>query len=390
MYACRMAIIFILEKEIFLIILGNEYMKVNKILIIIGKLYVGGAERIARDIGIYSNPQEFIIHYLVYGDGIGDYEEELIQHGCIIHHFDEPSKGYIKYIKNLSVLIKKNKYDVIHAHTMFSSGWAMLIGYLYGVPVRITHSHTIHVPFKRKLKNILYENIMRKLITIFATELVACGESAGEWLFGSKVFNKQGKLIYNGIDIEKFIYDEKKRTYLRDKYGMKDRFIIGHAGHLATVKNQIYLIKLMPQIIKKRKNALLLLLGDGKDYDMLLAQVKELRLDKYVLMLGNVSNVGDFMSAMDVFVFPSLYEGMPLALIETQANGLPCCISDKIPEDVYLTDLIHVHALEEPQIWINEICSLKRNDSKKYSEELYQMGFDISSMTEKIYSLYEG
>ena len=123
---------------------------------------------------------------------------------------------------------------------------------------------------------------------------------------------------------------------------------------------------------------------------MLWTQVKELGLEKYVLMLGNVSNVGDFMSAMDVFAFPSLYEGMPLALVETQVNGLPCCISDRIPKDIYLTDLIHVHILEDPQIWINEICSLKRNNSKKYSEKLYQMGFDTSSMVEKIYALYEG
>lgn len=385
-----MGVIFILEKKIFLINYYKESMIVKKILMIIGKLAVGGAERIARDIGVNSNSREFIIHYLVYGNEIGDYEEELVKHGCVIHHLNGPSKGYIKYIKNLTILIKKYKYDVIHAHTMFSSGWAMLIGYMYGVPVRIAHSHTIQAPIKRTFIKDFYESIMRKLINAFATELVACGKSAGEWLFGSKVFNEKGKLIYNGIDIEKFMYNENKRAYLRDKYRMNDRFIIGHAGHLATVKNQTYLIKLMPQILKKRENALLLLLGDGKDYDMLWTQVKELGLEKYVLMLGNVSNVGDFMSAMDVFAFPSLYEGMPLALVETQVNGLPCCISDRIPKDIYLTDLIHVHILEDPQIWINEICSLKRNNSKKYSEKLYQMGFDTSSMVEKIYALYEG
>lgn len=362
----------------------------KKILIIIGKLSVGGAERIARDIGVYSNNQKFIIHYLVYGNEIGDYEDELIKHGCVIHHFDEPSKGYIKYIKNLTILLKKNRYDVIHAHTMFSSGWAMLAGYIYDVPIRIAHSHTIHAPVKRTLIKGFYENFMRKLIIVFATDLVACGKSAGEWLFGSKVFNEKGKLIFNGIDIEKFVYSEKEREIVRNRYRINDRFIIGHAGHLAMVKNQVYLIDLMPQIIKIRENALLLLLGDGRDYDMLFARVKELNLEKYVLMLGNVSNVGNFMSAMDVFVFPSLYEGMPLALVETQANGLPCCISDRIPKDIYLTDLIHVHALEDPRLWIKEICSLKRENSRKYSQKLYQMGFDTLSMVKKIYTLYEG
>lgn len=361
----------------------------RKILIIIGTLRIGGAERVARDIGYYADPDKFSIHYLVYGNETGEYEAELKAKGCVIHHMDEPSQGYLAYCKNLSQLIKKYKYDVIHAHTMFSSGWAMLLGRIYGVKIRIAHSHAIKDSGKRGFCRNLYENVMRKIVVRNATNLVACGKSAGDWFYGAKTFKKRGQLIYNGIALKEFIYNDNARKSLREKYNIKEKFVIGHAGHLFSVKNQIFLVDLMPRIIEKKPNALLLLLGDGSDRDMICARIKELKLEKNILMLGNVENVGEFMSAMDIFVFPSLHEAMPLAMIEAQTNGLPCCISDKVPKDIYLTDLIHVHSLSDPDLWIKSICGLKRTDCEKYSKQMYDMGFDISDMVKKIYPLYE-
>ena len=363
----------------------------KKVLIIIGKLYIGGAERVARDIGYYADSEKYEIHYLVYGAEKGAYESELEEQGCIIHHMESPSKGYITYYKKLAELFKENKFDVIHCHTMFSSGWAMLAGRAYKVPIRIAHSHTIRGPEKRGALKRVYENVMRQVVVRNATHLVACGKSAGVWLYGSKVFEEKGKLIYNGIDLKEFIYSKEARDYLRSKYQLQDRFIIGHVGHLATVKNQIFLINLMPQIIKVNPKALLLLLGDGADRAMLMNRVEELKLERYVWMTGNVENVGEFMSAMDVFAFPSLYEGMPLALVEAQTNGLPCLISDCIPADVHLTDLIKPMAIEENSLeWIQSICESERTDSAVYGRVMYEMGFDTQEMVKRIYQLYDG
>lgn len=361
-----------------------------KVLIIIGKLYIGGAERIGRDIGYYADKTKYEIHYLVFGDEIGAYEEELKNVGCVIHHTASPSQNYIYYYQFLKDLIKTEKFDIIHSHTMFSSGWAMLVGKVCGVPIRIAHSHTIRGPEKRGVIKSTYENIMRQIIIHTATNLVACGKGAGDWFYGRKTFQKRGQLIYNGIGLGEFTYSEEARYEIRNQHEIQENFVIGHVGHLATVKNQSFLLRLMPDILKISPNAVLILLGDGEDKTLLKNQVKQLNLQNHVIMTGNVNNVGEYMSAMDVFVFPSLYEGMPLALVEAQTNGLPCLISDHIPEDIHLTDLVKAMPLEDAsRQWICAITEARRADSSVYAEKMYQLGFDISGMLKRIYQLYE-
>lgn len=363
----------------------------KKILIIIGKLTIGGAEKVGRDIGFYADKDVFEIHYLVFGDEIGIYEKELEEKDCRIIHMPPPSTDYKAYYKNIKELIKQEKYDVVHAHTMFNSGWAMMAAQACGVPVRIAHSHSIRGPEKRGAVKNTYEKTMRKLILHYATHLVACGQSAGEWLFGKKAFKARGLLIYNGIGFDEFSYNKNTRNAIREKFGLTDKYVIGHVGHLATVKNQAFLIGIMPEILKNRSDAVLLLLGEGNDRDMLQQKAAELGLEKHVIMTGNVSNVGEFMSAMDVFAFPSLYEGMPLAMVEAQTNGLPCIISDRIPNDVHLTDLVTALPVENSEeLWIKELCNAERDNPEMYADKMRDMGFDTKGMTSAVYEIYRG
>lgn len=363
----------------------------KKVLIIIGKLYIGGAERVGRDIGFYADPGKFEIHYLVFGPEVGAYEQKLQDKGCRIIHMDLPSRNHAAYYRALKNLIRREKYDIVHAHTMFNSGWAMMAGKSCGVPVRIAHSHSIRGPEKRSFLKNTYEKIMRRLILRCATNYVACGQSAGCWLYGEKPFQQKGILIYNGIDLAKFAFDEGARQELRQQMGLEDRFVIGHAGHMAPVKNQSFLLALMPEILKREPNAVLLLLGDGNDRTVLEEKVRELGIEKNVIMTGNVGHVERYLNAMDVFAFPSLYEGMPLAMMEAQTNGLPCVISDRIPKDVCLTDLVTALPLEAHQEeWINGICAAQRHDAEGYAEVMRTAGLDTSGMLTRIYALYEG
>lgn len=362
----------------------------KNVLIIIGKLYIGGAERVGRDIGFYADKTKYKIHYLVFEDVVGPYEKELEEVGCIIHHVSPPSSSYLTFYQSLIKIIKEEHIDIIHSHTMFSSGWAMLAGKKCGVPVRIAHSHTIRGPEKRNLIKNTYEKTMRHIIIRKATHLVACGKSAGEWFYGAKTFEKRGLLIYNGIGLKEFTYSDEARNRIRGQHHLEKNFVIGHVGHLATVKNQSFLLKLMPQILKNKPNAILLLLGEGEDRTLLTEQIQNLNLQKKVIMTGNIKNVGEYMSAMDVFAFPSLYEGMPLALVEAQANGLPCCISDRIPKDAHLTDLVNAISIDNDDGWIKEICKAKRVNPVSYGEKMFEMGFDTFGMLERIYKLYEG
>lgn len=355
-----------------------------KVLIVASKLRIGGAERVAADIGFNADKNIFEIHYLVFGDEVGEYEPELESCGCKIIHIPEPSESFANYLKNLKKLIDENQYNVIHAHTMFNIGWAMLVGRLCGVPVRVAHSHS-QLLEKRNIKIRIYEAIMRFLILTCSTDLVACGEAAGERLYGKRAFKKKGQLILNGIDCKSFAYSEDRRTRARGRLKLEDSFIIGHAGHLVPVKNQTFLIELMPEILKENPNTFLLLLGEGSDRKKLEQRISELQLEENIIMTGNVKNVPDYLSAMDVFAFPSLYEGMPLTLIEAQANDLPCIVSDRIPHDAFVTELVKAISLENKEAWLSALVSAKRplNNSTIGSE------FDVSNAMNKIYNIYK-
>ncbi len=357
----------------------------KKILIIAGALYIGGAEKICSDIGLFAKGR-YDVHYLVFGDRIGEYEAELTDAGCKIIHALPPSDGYMAYYRFLVRLMRKERYDVVHSHTMFNSGWAMLAAKRCGVPICIAHSHSaldVHMPVYKRC----YEACMRQMILKNATVFAACSKKAGERLFG-EAFKTRGTLIINGVQTSKFAYDDEARNRMRRELGAEDRFVIGHVGHLAEVKNQSFLIRLMPRLLEKKPNVFLILLGDGDEREKLEKLIDNLELSEYVRMLGNVLNVNEYLSAMDAFAFPSLYEGLPLSIVEVQANGLPCIISDRVPKDVFVTDLLTPLPLENEDAWINELCNARRADSSSYCIKVRQCGMDAQDFLEKVYSLY--
>lgn len=359
------------------------------ILQIAAHLTIGGAEKVARDIGMYANPEEYEIHYVIFDDDIGDYGKDVISKGCKIFKLREPSENYSEFFRKLKEIMSTYPYDAVHAHTMFSIGWVMLAAKQMNIPVRVSHAHSALINGKSLMKSI-YESVMRCLILSYSTDLVACGEKAGQRLYGKSAYKKRGKLILNGVNTEEYRFSEEKRYIIRNQLNLQNNFVLGHTGRLADIKNQSFLIELMPELLKKREDAKLILLGDGDDREMLEEKVNALNLKDNVIFAGSVCNVQDYLSAMDVFVFPSLYEGMPLSILEVQANGLPCVISDTVPPDVFLTDLIHPLSLNDSKDkWIEAIISVKRNTSKDYPQELKDAGFDTQTAMEKVYRIYE-
>ena len=360
----------------------------KRVLVIVGKLYIGGAERVCRNIGFFADPAQFQIDYLVFGDEIGAYEPELQEKGCRIWHIPSPGAGYRQFYFGLKKLIRDNRYDVVHSHTMFNSGLVLRAAKVCGVPIRIAHSHSIRGPEKRGVMQDLYEKAMRRWIVRYATHYVGCGQAAGEWLFGRKTFREKGIVLLNGVELDRFAWDPAARDRIRRELGWDGCFLIGHAGHLAPVKNQRFLIELMPELLKHRPETRLLLLGDGADRPMLERTVRELGLDHYVSIPGNVSNVNEYLSALDVFAFPSLYEGMPLAIVEAQANGLPCVLSDRVPKDIYLTDLLRTLPLGDVGQWTAALLEEERRSPEGYLSLLKSGGFDVRASMNRIYALY--
>ena len=242
-------------------------------------------------------------------------------------------RTYNKFLYNL---FKKNKYQIVHSHINTLSVFPLRIAKKAGVPTRIAHSHSTTSP--KEFKRNLLKNTLKHFSKVYATDYFACGEAAGRFQFGDKAFDKGlVKVIPNAIDVDKFKFDETARKKLRQEFGFKDSdFVIGHIGRFVTVKNHAFLIDAFAEVKKQKPEAKLLLVGQGPLEQEIKDKVKSLGLEKDVVFAGQRSDTGKCYSAMDVFVLPSLYEGLPVVGIEAQANGLPCLFSNKITKEILL------------------------------------------------------
>lgn len=357
-----------------------------KVLEICARLNIGGAQKVAANIGRYA-PKDIQVWYLVFGSDVGEYEAPLIEMGHHIVHM--PLQNNLAFFRSLCKFIRQESFDIVHCHTMYSCGIFMLAARLCGVRRRICHSHTINDESPRTVRRFLYKRVMRSMIHLFASDYLACGKEAGYELYGERFFRKHGRIVKNGIETQKYAFDETARREIRAGYGLSDAVVIGHVGHYVTVKNQSFLIELLPELLRQRPDCVLLLFGDGEDRQKLQTQIDGLQLQASARLMGNVNNIDRVLSAFDVFVFPSLYEGTPLALIEAQTNGLPCIISDQIPDDACLTDLIQRRSLSDPPAWVRSILSAARpRNCEEYRRRIEQAYGSIEASMQTLYQLF--
>lgn len=359
-----------------------------KILEISAKLNVGGAQLVAANISKYAD-DNMRFYYIVFDRDIGEYEADIISRGNVIIRMKEPKTNIIGFFIKLIQVMKKEEFDVVHSHTMFNCGIVMLAGKIAGVPGRISHSHTISDDVNNNFLRKFYKGLMRIFIQKFGTDWLACGVEAGNSLYGNNWFLKYGTVIKNGIDVRKYRYSIECRKKIREQYHLEEKYVIGHVGHYVRVKNQTFLIKLMKLISTNYPNTVLLLFGDGPDRENLKKQIEEQRLTESVFLMGNVNNISEVLSAFDVFVFPSFYEGTPLALIEAQANGLPCVISDSIPNDACLSNNIIKLSLKSPlYIWEETLVRAKREQGIEAAKNIKKKYGTIETSMEKLYSIF--
>ena len=367
-----------------------EEDKNMKVLHVIGGLQIGGAETVAMNIYRYINRDKYEFHYLVFGDSIGEYEEEVVSLGGKVIHVPSPSKGYRQFMKNLNRIMEVHgPYDIIHSHTLFNSGLIMYAAKKNRVSTRVTHSHSIQNSVSSSQIRKFYESFMRFVINRNATHLIGCSKGAGNFLYGGKVYQEKGIMLNNGVDVSKYRFNQTVREEIRNRLQIGKKFVIGHVGHLIAVKNQMFLLEIFKQFSLNNRDSVLLLIGDGEDREKLEEKVKEYGLDGSVIFTGNVDNVHLYLNAIDVFVFPSLYEGLPLAVVEAQANGVPCIISDSIPDDVKLTDNIESFPLKEsPKAWAELIGTKRRKSAEVYADYIANLGFDVHSSMKIINKIY--
>lgn len=361
----------------------NDISKKIQVLEVCAKLNVGGAQAVAANIAIYAD-KNFHFDYVVFGSEEGEYEKRIIEKGNSVFHIYAPQENVFLHIRDLYRLIRRKKYDAVHCHTMFHCGIVMFLAKLLHVPCRMCHSHTVDDERGKSKSRIIYRAVMRKLIQSCGNVFFACGVAAGEALYGSKWFAEHGRVVKNGIDISKYSFSEQNRDYQRKFLQITDCFVIGNVGHYVSVKNQSFLINLMPEIRKKRENAILLLFGEGEDRERLQKAIDEQKATNYIKLMGNTDEVAEILSALDVFAFPSLFEGTPLALIEAQANGLPCIVSNLIPTDGCITKSVQRLPLVNEE-WVTGILNAQREISAESVNELYDVYEDVTDSMSTIY-----
>lgn len=355
-----------------------------RVLQVMGTLNLGGAEALVMNLYRNLDYDNVQFDFVVHSDKIGMLEDEIQSLGGQIYRCPKFKGNILKYKEWWRNFFKEHTdYRILHSHIRSSATLFIPIAKRFGVKT-IIHSHSTA---NGKGLRSLVKNLLQLPLRFQADYLFACSKGAGEWLFGKKSIKKQNYITFpNAIPIEKFRFNHEIRKKIRQELGIDNYFVIGHVGRFSVPKNHKFLIECFADIHKKNKDTKLLLVGNGELYNEIVTKIYDYDLQKDVIMLGNRLDVANLLQTMDAFIFPSLWEGLPVAVIEAQANGLPCYISENITKDVDLSELVYRLHLDNAAVWTDEI--LKRRERLDVSQKIIAAGYDIYSNTKKLENFY--
>lgn len=322
--------------------------------------------------------------FLVHREERGHYDDEIESLGGRIYRMPMLRPGkYREYFRRLERFFAEHPdYRIVHAHNNENSSFVLRAAKRAGVPCRIAHSHLSDLALDYKLPFRLYA---RSVMRDQPTHYFACSENAGRWLFGRK---RPVTVLNNAVNAEDFRFDPIRRERIRAELGIGDRLVIGHIGRFTKQKNHRFLLDIFRAVLDRRPDALLVLAGEGE----LLAEAKEkasrLGLADSVRFLGVRGDIPDLLQAFDLFLFPSLFEGLPVVLVEAQAAGLACLVADTITREVDKTGLVGFESLKAPpEAWAERILglSLAHADTQ---EAIAASGYDARRMAEWLSDYY--
>lgn len=361
-----------------------------KVLYFVDRMLRGGIQTFVLENWKHMDHNKVKIDFLLLDDGV-DYELEdiLIKLGSDVYKLKgiwiRKPKDFIPYRKALDDFFRDHHdYKVIHLHSSSKNYMVLEFAKKYGINTRIAHSHNIG--FQTSSKNqIIIGNLFKPLLCHYATDFFACSENAGKWLFG----NRKVTVLKNAVDINKYRFSKEKSKIMKRELGLEGNKVIGHVGRFTHQKNHKFLIRIFEELLKIDETYRLILVGEGTLKDSIQEQVKKMGVSDKVLFLGFKSNVEDYMQAMDMFVFPSEFEGLGLVLIEAQASGLPCFTSkDVVPEEAKVSDLLtYIPLKDNPKEWAAIIHS-KHYERITPEESISQRGYSIEQTAKYLEEYY--
>lgn len=358
-----------------------EENKTVRVLHVLTGLSSGGAESFIMN--MYRNMDRSKVQFdflLRSMDNI--YSEELEKMGSKVYVTASFPRHFIKNAVQTAHFFKEHSYDIIHVHAnALLYTYALSCAKRNGVKCRIIHSHNTAMAHMKLLP---LHNANKRRITALATDYFACSDDAGRWMFPEDF-----KVIPNAIDLSAFSFDNQKRKAVRRDLGIgEDAFVIGHIGRYTPQKNHTFLLDIYAEVLKRKQNSRLLLLGDGELRRDVVEKAANMQLQDQVIFLGARKDVADIINAFDVFVFPSVYEGLAVAMLEAQANGLCVICSDKISDQTVLTSYVKKLPLsDDASTWASHVLNVNstRNDA---GDALARAGFDIRSAAKNLQEFY--
>lgn len=325
--------------------------------------------------------------FLYYEDRENTYEEDIKELGGKTYKVCKPS-NLCFFFSEMKVFYKNHRYsyDIVEIHDPFMFSFLFSIKKRLNVKSIIAHAHST------KFSDHFFGEVRNKVLSISSRYIAdcffACSQIAGEKTFGKKRFEKKGTIIHNAIDVKHFYLESNCSNEIRQSLGIDNKYVIGHIGNFNEAKNHSFLLQIFYELQKKKTDAVLVLVGDGELKQRIVDKCKNLNLLDKVLFLGVRTDIPKLLSAFDVFVFPSKYEGLGIALVEAQAVGLPCICSDCVPKEAYVANVKSLSLNETPFVWASAILSMRKLDNSNTSEKLKNKGFDIeeeSIFLEKTY-----
>ncbi len=352
----------------------------------------GGIESFLSNVFCRMNPEKVQIDLVCAEIRSSIFTQTMEEHGIRFCELSGNQRNLPKNYKCFRKLLKEQQYDVFHLNAFQGlSLYYLRLAKEVGIPVRIAHSHNtaLRSSRTRALKQLIHE-LAKEHFTKDATDLWACSSIAAEFLFSAPEIYKF-QWIPNGIETERFRFNKVEREIVRQQLGLTNAFVIGNIGRLCEQKNQTFLLDVFNEAVKQNPQARLLLIGEGEQEAALKKKAKRLGIADKTIFYGVSKQPEKLLWAMDIFVFPSLFEGLGIAVIEAQVAGLSTICSNFVPAEAIATPLAwRVDLAEGADAWAEKILAFRCTEACEYQMELLRQGYEIRDVVQKIEKVYCG
>lgn len=360
----------------------------QRILHVLGRTDRGGTESMLMTHYRHIDRSRLLFDFVIHTEDKCDFDDEIESLGGRIYRVRRFNViNYFQYQSDWKKFFAEHpEYEVIHIHHFLVAGVILPIAAKMGVKVRIVHSHNTKPPIFLLREKVMW--FFHKNLILYSTKRLACSEAAGQYLFGNYSF----EVFNNAIETEKFRFDTEARTRVRKELCIeKDTLVIGHVGSFRTrQKNQSFIIDIFAEIIKINPNSRLVLVGDGVLKKEIENKIKSMGLSSHCILPGLRNDVPNLLSAFDVFVFPSLFEGLGIVSVEAQTSGLPVFQSEDVAVDSCLTPLCQrISRSQSPKEWATRICQAQHIvDRNEYAKLVVEKGYDVVNNVHRLEAIY--